>query len=110
MNSEGGAALLPRPRSRSRSEPSPTNGSGGYRSTSPIRNSAPLGPYSRTMPRALWKPQGGAGVSYERGTPVGFKVWCSGFLDFLGFIDMRIDSYFTVKSGFIISLLPLSED
>ena len=29
------------------------------RGTSPIRNSAPLGPYSRTMPRALWKPGGG---------------------------------------------------
>ena len=27
-----------------------------YRGTSPIRNSAPLGPYSRTMPKALWKP------------------------------------------------------
>ena len=25
-----------------------------YRGTSPIRNSAPLGPYSRNMPRALW--------------------------------------------------------
>jgi len=25
-----------------------------YRVTSLIRNSAPLGPYSRTMPRALW--------------------------------------------------------
>ena len=29
------------------------------RGTSPIRNSAPLGPYSRTMPGAPWKPQGG---------------------------------------------------
>eukprot|EP00290_Baffinella_frigidus_P059462 CAMPEP_0180381780 /NCGR_PEP_ID=MMETSP0989-20121125/26975_1 /TAXON_ID=697907 /ORGANISM="non described non described, Strain CCMP2293" /LENGTH=40 /DNA_ID= /DNA_START= /DNA_END= /DNA_ORIENTATION= len=25
-----------------------------YRGTSPIRNYAPLGPYSRAMPRALW--------------------------------------------------------
>jgi len=25
-----------------------------YRGTSLIRNSAPLGPYSRAMPRALW--------------------------------------------------------
>jgi len=25
-----------------------------YRGTSLIRNNAPLGPYSRTMPRALW--------------------------------------------------------
>ena len=25
-----------------------------YRGTSLIRNSAPLGPYRRTMPRALW--------------------------------------------------------
>ena len=25
-----------------------------YRGTSLIRNSAPLGPYSRNMPRALW--------------------------------------------------------
>ena len=37
-----------------------------YRGTSLIRNSAPLGPYSRNMPRAL----GGGGGSYERGTPV----------------------------------------
>ena len=29
---------------------------GVYRGASPIRNSAPLGPCSRTMPRALWKP------------------------------------------------------
>ena len=28
----------------------------GYRGSSLMRNSAPLGPYSRTMPRALWKP------------------------------------------------------
>jgi len=41
----------------------------GYRGTSLIRNSAPLGPYSATMPGALWTPRGGA-VSYERGTPV----------------------------------------
>jgi len=26
-----------------------------YRGTSLMRNCAPLGPYSRTMPRALWK-------------------------------------------------------
>jgi len=30
-----------------------------YRGTSLIRNRAPLGPYSRTMPMALWKPWGG---------------------------------------------------
>jgi len=29
------------------------------RGTSLIKNSAHLGPYSRTMPRALWWPQGG---------------------------------------------------
>jgi len=33
----------------------------GYRGTSLIRNRLPLGPYSRTMPRAL----GGGAVSYE---------------------------------------------
>ena len=43
----------------------------GYRGTSLIRNSASLGPYSRTMHRTLWKPWlGGGAVSYERGTPV----------------------------------------
>ena len=41
-----------------------------YRGISPIRNSTPLGPYSRTMPRALWWPYEGGAVSYERGTPV----------------------------------------
>ena len=30
-----------------------------YRGTSLIRNSPPLGPYSRYMPRALWWSQGG---------------------------------------------------
>ena len=30
-----------------------------HRGTSRIRNSAPLGLYSRIMPRALWKPLGG---------------------------------------------------
>jgi len=32
---------------------------GSYRGTSLIRNSAPLAPYIRTMPRALWWSQGG---------------------------------------------------
>ena len=31
----------------------------GYRGTSVMRNSAPLGSYSRTMPRAMWKPKRG---------------------------------------------------
>jgi len=44
-----------------------------YRGTSLIRNRAPPGPYSRTMPRALWKSQGGA-FSDERGTPGRFGV------------------------------------
>ena len=39
---------------------------GDYRGTSLIRNRAPLGPYSRTMPRVL----GGSAVSDGRGTPV----------------------------------------
>ena len=43
----------------------------GDRGTSLIRNSAPLEPYSRNMPRALWWSQGGGTVSYERGTPAG---------------------------------------
>ena len=30
-----------------------------YRGTSLIRNRTPLGPHSRTMPRALWQPCGG---------------------------------------------------
>ena len=32
-----------------------------YRGTSLIRNCLLLGPYSRTMPRALWRPSGGGG-------------------------------------------------
>ena len=40
-----------------------------YRRTSRIRNRAPLGPYSRTLHRALWWPKGGA-VSFDRGTSV----------------------------------------
>ena len=32
-----------------------------YRVTSLIRNSLTLGPYSRTMPRALWQSKGGGG-------------------------------------------------
>ena len=66
----------------------------GYRVTSLIRNSATLGPCSRTMPRALrWL--GGGVVSYERGTPVrlvlmglglGFGVWGLGSrVESLGF-------------------------
>ena len=41
-----------------------------YRSTSLIRNTPLLGPYSRTMPRVLWWSEGGGAVSHERGTPV----------------------------------------
>ena len=33
-----------------------------YRGTSLTRNSPPLGPYSRTKPRALWWSKGGGGV------------------------------------------------
>ena len=36
-----------------------TSGWHRYRGTSLIRNHAPLGPYSRTMPRALWWSLGG---------------------------------------------------
>ena len=50
-----------------------------YRGTLQIKNSAPPGPYSRTMPRALWWSYGGGAVSYERGTPVlaGERGWTS---------------------------------
>ena len=51
---------------------SPRSGASLYRGTSLIRNCPPLGPYSRTMPKALWCPGGGGG-SYERGTPVGIR-------------------------------------
>ena len=40
-----------------------------YRGTSLIRNSALLGPYSRTLHRALWWVLGGGSLSYERGSP-----------------------------------------
>ena len=40
------------------------------RGTSLMRNSAPLGPYSRTMPRAPRWSYGGGAVFYERGNPV----------------------------------------
>ena len=44
-------------------------GVGVCRGTSLIRNCAPLVPYSRAVPRALWWSQvGGGAVSYERGT------------------------------------------
>jgi hypothetical protein len=36
-----------------------------YRGSSLIRNSLPLGPYSRTMPRALWWSYSKGGCSYE---------------------------------------------
>ena len=39
-----------------------------HRGTSLIRNSLPLGPYGRTMPRALWWPYWGVTVSDERGS------------------------------------------
>ena len=35
-----------------------------YRGTSLIRNNPLVGPYSRTMPRALWKSWGGGAFSY----------------------------------------------
>ena len=49
---------------RERSSPSVSilNQIGGTWGTSLIRNSAPLGPYSKTMPRALWGSYGGNGV------------------------------------------------
>ena len=41
-----------------------------YRGSSLIRNRHPVGPYSRTMPRLLWRSWGWGAVSYERGSPV----------------------------------------
>ena len=41
-----------------------------YSGTSLIGPSTPLGPYSRSMLRALWWSTGGEAVSYERGIPV----------------------------------------
>ena len=49
-----------------------------YRGTSPIRNSAPLGPCRRTMPTAPWKSLRGGAVSFERGTPVGLGIRMKG--------------------------------
>ena len=43
-----------------------------YRDTSLVRNSAPLGPNSRTITRVLWWSWREGPVSYERGTPVHF--------------------------------------
>ena len=40
-----------------------TSGIPLYRGTSLIRNSGPLGPYSRTLPRALWWSYRGGAVS-----------------------------------------------
>ena len=40
-------------------DPHPKLKFGPYRGASLIINSAPLGPYSRTMPRALWWSYGG---------------------------------------------------
>ena len=37
-----------------------------YKGTSPIRGSAPLGPYSRTVPRARWKSWGGGSFLQAR--------------------------------------------
>ena len=39
------------------------------RGTSLVKNTPPVGPYSSPMPRVYGDPAG-AGVSYERGTPV----------------------------------------
>ena len=44
-----------------------------YNGTSLIRNRRRPGPYSRTMPRALWESKGGGLLFYERGTPVGTR-------------------------------------
>jgi len=49
--------------------PPPGAAAGHYRGTSLIRKRPPVGPCSRTMPRAVWWPQG-APVSHELGTPV----------------------------------------
>ena len=45
------------------------------RGTSLIRNSTPLGPYSRTMPMALGGPYGGGSISDERGNPIVADKW-----------------------------------
>jgi len=51
----------------------------GHRGTSLTRNSASLGPYSRTMPRSIWWSEGEGAVSSERGTPVPCPSQCKDF-------------------------------
>ena len=56
-----------------------------YRGTSLITDRAPLGPYIRTAPRALWWSWGGGvgAPSYERGTPGKFAVLSGRSVSFL---------------------------
>jgi hypothetical protein len=49
------------------------NGVSDYRGTSLVRNSSPLGPYTRPMPRALWWSQGGGHVFMSE-VPLSFRV------------------------------------
>jgi hypothetical protein len=46
-----------------------------YRGTSLIKNSAPVGPHSRTMPRALWRSYGGGLFLMSEVTLHRFSVW-----------------------------------
>ena len=50
----GGGPVLTRVVCRARRDPRTASERGCYRSTSLIRNCPSLGPYSGTMPRALW--------------------------------------------------------
>ena len=53
----------------------------GYRGTSLTRNTPLLGPYSRTMPNALWRSWGGGALSYERSTHIcALRAQISGLL------------------------------
>jgi len=73
------------------------------RSTSLKRNTPLLGPYSRTMPRVLWRSWGGGAVSYERGTPVtrerSLRRVCAG----VAYVFLSLSLYLSVSLSLSLS-------
>ena len=65
----------------------------GYRGTSIMRNRAPLGLYSKNMPKTLCWSKGGRAVSYERGTPVGYSTLWSLKVSFICIVERYVPKF-----------------
>jgi hypothetical protein len=72
-----------------------------YKGTSPMRNSAPLGPYSGTLPRGLWEPYWG-GLFLISEAPLYIIYWLTPILTIRATAVRYLNKGYTAKLEMLI--------